>query len=63
MARTSARVWSRRSLPSSRTISRTLVGGNGLAFDAFDGGEFFAILDEIEAAAFAGFAWIGYRIL
>ena len=29
MARTSARVWSGRSLPSSRTTSRALVGGMG----------------------------------
>src|SRR6266478_2654770 len=40
------------------------VGGReGLVVDDFDGDEFFAVVDEVEAATFASFAWIGYRIL
>jgi len=40
------------------------IGGrDGLAVDDFDGDEFFAVVNEVEAATFASFAWIGYRIL
>src|SRR5258708_32842470 len=41
----------------------SIGGRDGLAVDDFDGDEFFAVVDEVEAATFASFAWIGYRIL
>src|SRR5438876_1002796 len=41
----------------------SVAGRDGLAVDDFDGNEFLAFEDEVEAAAFAGFAWICYRIL
>src|SRR5882762_7263393 len=39
-----------------------VAGWNGFTIDDFDGGELFAILNEIEAAALAGFGGIGFRI-
>src|SRR5260370_602436 len=42
---------------------KCVVGGNGHAFNNFDSSEILAVLDEIEAAALAGFARIGFRIL
>src|SRR5258708_32604117 len=41
----------------------SIGGRDGLAVDDFDGDEFFAVVDEVEAATFASFARIGYRIL
>src|SRR6266446_1646848 len=61
MARTSERVWSRRIFPSSRIVSRTLL--DRIAFNNFDSGKILAVLDEIETAAPAGFAGIGFWIL
>src|SRR5258706_5486183 len=39
-----------------------IVGRDGSAFYDFDSGEILAVLDEVEAAAFAGFAGIGFGI-
>ncbi len=37
-------------------------GRNGIAFDDLDGNEFFAIVDEIEAAALAGLRGISFGV-
>ena len=42
---------------------KSIGGREGLTVDDFDGDEFFAVVHEVEAATFASFAWIGYRIL
>src|SRR5260370_1400239 len=36
----------------------SVVGRDGSAVHGFDGGEILAVLNEVEAAAFAGFGWI-----
>src|SRR5260370_26152392 len=40
----------------------SVVGREGSAVNEFDGGEILAVLDEVEASAFAGLRRIGFRI-
>jgi len=63
MARTSARVWSRRSFAVFENRFESIVGPDRRAVNDFDGGEILAVLNEVKAAALAGLLGSGFGIL